>query len=313
MIELRDDIPPKSTRQTSTSRKEMVLLSRKEEAIRRLNERKERLTEFEARKEKQNAHLRAERELQAKAKSENIERMKRIKEERRLDTLRKISERERRAEDLLREREKFSIAGRNRTVEVNEWLLKRKKLSQRGGYSEEDNLVETDKKIQSISHDQINIEHNEEVENQTKAMDKELKKDVLEDKGDRHDSLSKTPCETDNKTVSLRIVEANISLKRCLSQMMDSPLEFISDQLSQLQTKVEELEETINEKNDEIEELSQKVDSWKIKSICIILSVTLLLHGSGLYTQMKTKTSSDMKQFMKTLPPYLIQCFKIKL
>ena len=288
MVEFRDDFhsqqsQPSIGRQTSTSsRRDDVILSRKEEALKRLSEREERLAEFQARKARENATLKATREQQARAKSEYIESIKQRKEERRKETMRKITEKDKRAEGLLKEKERLLMAGRDNAIHMSDKLLRvleRSYINERGRSTQKDFSSGINK-------------HN---------SDRTLN-DILDES------------ETDigkSKTDIIEKIKANIALKISLSKMINAPLTFVMEQLKQLETKVEELETTVNEKNSEIENLEETVVSWKKKSFCIIISLSLLLHGSGLFGNTRmTKSTGDAAKFLKTLPPYLINCLR---
>ncbi len=287
MIEWRDDFPsPPSIIQrqsTISSRKEEIVLTKKEEAQRRLNERKERLAEFQAKRERENAELKATKEKQAKVKSEYIEKIKQRKEDQRKETIRKISEKERKAEGVLKERDRLAIAGRNHAIHISDQLLNILDRSYNRRV-----MMETQKESQS--------EHESEHESPTTAN--------RDESDEPEPSLS--------KPAIIQKIQANITLKSSLSKMIDAPLGFVLEQLKQLQTKVEDLETTINEKNHEIEELEETIISWKTKSICIVISLSLFLHGSGLYNSMKMRNSAnnEARQFLRALPPYLISCLR---
>ncbi len=294
-METRDDRPNRVVRQTTTQSITSINLSKKEEAIKRLNEREERLAEFKARKERENAHLRAERELLAKAKLELIEKVKQEKEERRQKTMRKISEKDKRTE-LLKEREKLAIAGRYRGLEMSQRLIQILERSRSSIYT---------KKQSSQKNVVVELETSLETQ----------RDDILEtQEGNENDDSELRESASEEDTISnvKETIRSNIILKSSITKMVDVPLQFMLNHLSQLQTKIAELEESAKKKNYEIKHLEKKILTWQTKSICIIIGLTLFVHGSGLYSQMKRKGSNDVVTCMKTLPPYLIQCFKTK-
>mmetsp|Transcript_16228 Transcript_16228/g.20557 ORF Transcript_16228/g.20557 Transcript_16228/m.20557 type:complete len:302 (-) Transcript_16228:130-1035(-) len=299
-METRDDNPdlrPSSrlTRQTTQSSLN-TNLSKKEEALKRLNEREERLAEFKARKERENAHLRAEREMQAKAKSELIKEVQRKNEERRQQTMRKISEKDKRAELILKERENLDTTGRYRGIEMSQRLIH---IMERSSFYKKKSPSHRDGSEKLVNNMEIVIEQQNIVESEGAEDDNSIE-------------IRESDSKDDNRSLVKKTISSNIVLKSSISRMIDTPLSFMLNQLSQVQLKIVELEETVKKKNNEIKDLENKLITWQTKSFCIILGITVLMHGSGMFSQMRLRGSNNLIDCMKTLPPYLAQCFKIE-
>ena len=380
MAKQRDHVPnlrsSTTTSSLSITRKDVGVptLSRKAEAIKRQQKMKERLAEFQIKKEREIAKFKAAREMLAKAKLENVERVRQMKEKRRLETLQKILDRDKRAEDIVKERQRLAIEGRNHAIEISKRLLKtlesKKNSYRREKKSKElnsasrihdcatledtatldndefgedwfDKLTAQNEKGEvdemssmemSYIYDELPKRKNEASESQeinldiSPCNDETTMLDSME-KSCLHESFSneenekreqqksdsnKMPLSHSIESDSIETVKNNIAFKSSLSRMIDAPLSFVLDQVSQLQNKVVELEEAINEKNNEIADLHEKVVNWKTTSFCIIVTLTLLLYNSGVYDRTKINQSSgDMAKFMKSFPPHLIKCFKI--
>ncbi len=325
-IELRDDVPSSlMARQISTSsRKESIIVSRKEEALKRLHEREERLAEFQARKERENAHLKAEREIQAKAKLEYIKRVKEMKEKRRLDTLRKISEREKRAEDILKQRRTLYESGRGNGMGIGEriydmlgepqiYYRRRKKSSKKSNHTEGDRFMDSD----YFDFDNNSFDESQGNSGEMYSMKGSPKLRAVVSYDESDNSFGNTSqsdaddSHSDDRENIFEIEKKNLSLKSSLSKAIDTPFTFVVDQiLSHLQRKVIELEKALSDKSDEITRLERDIASLKTKCVCAAFGLTLLLCCSGMHSHYKMKQSKDAIEFMKVFPTYLKNFFK---
>jgi len=367
--------PLKAIRQSSAPKKDEAIrkeMAMKIEVMKKLSEREIRLAEFKANKEREIAKLREEREIHTRIKMESIQRIKKEKEKRRLKTLRKISEKERRANDVLRQRERLAHEGRSHAVEIRDKLTRvlerslRKKSAQSEDLnsqknssisshhhrhhsqgmmqqflSSEDLNSQKNSSISSHHHSQGIMQQFLSFEGKTliphlheakESVDEQIlmtlnscstlhenesedMSEFLNGDGNKTNVVNNYEIKRIDKTVS-KIVEDNIIMKSTTNRMTEV-FDSILAELSLLNSKVKELEDLLDDKDIEIDILEEnisKIDAWKTKSILIILSLTLIINGAGLYAYIykdpNRSTGQDMIKCMKALPSFVIQCFK---
>jgi len=340
--------PLKAIRQSSAPKKDEAIrkeMAMKIEVMKKLSEREIRLAEFKANKEREIAKLREEREIHTRIKMESIQRIKKEKEKRRLKTLRKISEKERRANDVLRQRERLAHEGRSHAVEIRDKLTRVLERSLRKKSAQSEDL--NSQKNSSISshhhrhHSQGIMQQFLSFEGKTliphlheakESVDEQIlmtlnscstlhenesedMSEFLNGDGNKTNVVNNYEIKRIDKTVS-KIVEDNIIMKSTTNRMTEV-FDSILAELSLLNSKVKELEDLLDDKDIEIDILEEnisKIDAWKTKSILIILSLTLIINGAGLYAYIykdpNRSTGQDMIKCMKALPSFVIQCFK---
>mmetsp|Transcript_24902 Transcript_24902/g.28789 ORF Transcript_24902/g.28789 Transcript_24902/m.28789 type:complete len:384 (+) Transcript_24902:51-1202(+) len=337
--------PLKAIRQSSAPKKDEAIrkeMAMKIEVMKKLSEREIRLAEFKANKEREIAKLREEREIHTRIKMESIQRIKKEKEKRRLKTLRKISEKERRANDVLRQRERLAHEGRSHAVEIRDKLTRvlERSLRKKSAQSEDLNS-QKNSSISSHHHSQGIMQQFLSFEGKTliphlheakESVDEQIlmtlnscstlhenesedMSEFLNGDGNKTNVVNNYEIKRIDKTVS-KIVEDNIIMKSTTNRMTEV-FDSILAELSLLNSKVKELEDLLDDKDIEIDILEEnisKIDAWKTKSILIILSLTLIINGAGLYAYIykdpNRSTGQDMTKCMKALPSFVIQCFK---
>jgi len=137
--------------------------------LKKFNEDEENVAKLKEIKEKDAALLKEERDLHMELKRENVERIKRMQEYRRLETMRKVSENDERTEEILRTREELAKSRHKNAVQAK---IRRDKLMQTLEKSKSSGGKEIRKILAQLSNDDNDFFTSEGSEKKSKKTKK---------------------------------------------------------------------------------------------------------------------------------------------
>ena len=332
MADNRDDTPFESPVLTPSM---MSILEReqsmKESLLKKIQDKNIRVVALLARKKRENDMRKKERKAEDFYKKAFIEQIKNRNELKRQETMRKIMERERRAEELLREqREEHTMHGRQHVVEIRD-----RRIIGRASY----------RSRKSVSNKELGRNMSSKIigsTNRKSVSNRELRRRIPSQRNSAHNKDARDDSEieasAENETHGLLSLEdigatwtatdldgsiesdtidnayeevttnngcnkpANEEIVTTIVHHMNIGPDF--EEFTNIENKVIEMEGIVRAQNATIEELRGMIYSWRLKTILIILASAFVTNRAG-----RKETKTMLMNSVHNLPTLLSMCF----
>ena len=325
-MDVRDDASPE--RAEATKPRSLRKLEKEESSkkllLKKIHDRDLRVAEIIAKKEQDHAMRKKEKEAEKSHKQAMIEQIKEQNELKRIETMKRIIEKEKRAEEVRKDREEQAILGRQSAVDVRgrlERILRTSYLNRnrdRSARLASASSRDLQRNVLSRNNSSNRNVNTSEVQSERDTPEQESNfNDIDHDEnvGDKaglatsfenyiEKSLTDTSLGQGTSDGTLELEQADEVNEEIIEAKVQ---EKIWNDLEELQSKVSDLEDIVNAQSTNIEQLHDTVTSWKLKSVLIIMAFSFILNRSSRGSN--SGASKVMTASVQSLPAILSMCF----